>query len=499
MSSDILSGIAYGFGVAMTPLNLLFCLAGVTLGTFVGVLPGIGPILTIAVLLPVTFNVPPEASLIMLAGIYYGAQYGGSITSILMKLPGESSALVSTFDGHPMARQGRAGPALSISALASFAAGTITTLLIAIFGPVLAGVALSFGPAEYFSLMLLGLMSAVSLSDSPWLRAFAMLLLGIFLGLIGTDVNTGVERFTFDFDPLRGGIDFAILVVGLFGIGETIANLRYHAGPGGPLHTVGRLMPSKDDLRASILPVLRGTGIGTIIGVLPGGGATLATFASYGVERKISRTPERFGKGAVEGLAGPEASNNAAAQAAFVPLLTLGVPGSPTTAIMMGAIMIHGINPGPQLMVQNPELFWGVIASMWVGNLMLVILNLPLVGIWVRFLQIPFRWLYPAILLFCSIGVYSIANSGTDVVMAAAFGILGYAIIRLDCDPAPLLLGFLLGPTMEEMLRRSLLLSRGDPIVLLERPISLAFLIATVAVIFGMALGRKRLVSLKSP
>ena len=469
--------LAMGFGVALRPLNLLYCLVGVVLGTLIGVMPGIGPVATIAMLLPVTFKLPPVAALIMLAGIYYGAQYGGSTTAILVNLPGESSAVVTCLDGYAMARQGRAGPALGIAALGSFFAGCVATLILALFAPPLAELALRFGPAEYFSLMVLGLVAAAVLAQGSLLKAMAMIFLGLLLGLVGTDVNSGTLRFTFGIPELSDGIGFVALAMGMFGFAEIVANLEARGGREVFTDTVQSLLPTRDDLKASWKAVLRGTGLGSVLGVLPGGGAILASFASYSLEKRVAADPSRFGKGAIEGVAGPESANNAGAQTSFIPLLTLGIPPNAVMAMMSGAMTIHGIAPGPQVISQQPELFWGVVASMWVGNLLLVVLNLPLIGIWVRLLRVPYRLLYPAILLFCCIGVYSLSNAPFDVVLTAGFGVLGYLFIKLRCEPAPLMLGFILGPLMEENLRRALRLSRGDPTVFFTRPLSLAMLL----------------------
>jgi TctA family transporter len=477
MMEGLAGNLAMGFGVALRPLNLLYCLVGAALGTLIGVLPGIGPVATIAMLLPVTFKLPPVAALIMLAGIYYGAQYGGSTTAILVNLPGESSSVVTCLDGHAMARQGRAGPALSIAALGSFFAGCVATLVLALFAPPLADLALQFGPAEYFSLMVLGLVAAAVLAQGSLLKAMAMILLGLLLGLVGTDVNSGTLRFTFGIPEVSDGIGFVALAMGMFGFAEIVANLGARGKREVLADTVQALLPTRDDLQRVWKAVLRVTGLGSLLGILPGGGAIIASFASYSFEKRVAADPSRFGKGAIEGVAGPESANNAGAQTSFIPLLTLGIPPNAVMAMMSGAMTIHGISPGPQVISQQPELFWGVIASMWVGNLMLVVLNLPLIGIWVRLLRVPYRLLYPAILLFCCIGVYSLSNAPFDIVLTAGFGVLGYIFLKLQCEPAPLMLGFILGPLMEENLRRALRLSRGDPSVLVTRPISLAMLL----------------------
>ncbi|OFV90004.1 MAG: hypothetical protein A3J75_06880 [Acidobacteria bacterium RBG_16_68_9] len=480
---DLFSNLLLGFREALIPINLLYCLFGVTLGTLIGVLPGIGPLATIAMLLPITFGLPPSASLIMLAGIYYGAQYGGSTTSILVNLPGESSSVVTCLDGYAMARQGRAGPALGIAALGSFFAGTVSTLIIALFAPPLAEVALRFGPAEYFSLMVLGLVAAAVLAHGSLLKAIAMIVLGLLLGLVGADVNSGAQRFAFGVPELSDGIGFVVIAMGLFGLAEVITNLEVRERR--EIFTAGvkGLWPSRQDLRDSWKAILRGTALGSALGILPGGGALISSFASYTLEKRLAADPSRFGKGAIEGVAGPESANNAGAQTSFIPMLTLGIPSNAVMALMLGAMMIQGIAPGPQVMVERPALFWGLIASMWVGNLFLVVLNLPLIGLWIRLLTVPYRLLYPAIVLFICIGAYGLNNNIVDVILTAGFGLLGYVFVKLECEPAPLLLGFILGPLMEENLRRALLLSRGDPSVLLTRPLSLALLAGAAALL----------------
>jgi len=480
----LLSNLATGFSAAATAQNLMYCFIGVTLGTLIGVLPGIGPLATIAMLLPATYRMTdPTSALIMLAGIYYGAQYGGSTTAILVNLPGESSSVVTTLDGYQMARRGRAGPALAVAALGSFFAGTVATFLIAAFAPPLAELAFKFGPAEYFSLMVLGLIAAVVLAHGSVIKALAVVVLGLLLGMIGTDVNSGVARFSFDIPELSDGIEFVAVAMGMFGFAEIILNLEQRDKREVFTSKVSGLLPSASELRSSVWPVLRGTTLGSFLGILPGGGAVLASFSAYALEKKISRTPERFGKGAIEGVAGPEAANNAGAQTSFIPMLTLGIPTTPVMALMVAAMMIHNIQPGPQVMTSNPTLFWGLIASMWVGNLLLVILNLPLIGIWIKLLTVPYRLLFPAILLFCCIGAYSINNNVFDVFMTIPFAILGYVFKKLDCEAAPLLLGFVLGKLMEEYLRRALTISRGDPTVFFTRPLSATLLALAAALL----------------
>ena len=484
MDFDIFNNLATGFGAALSYKNLWFAFLGVMLGTLIGVLPGIGPIPTIAMLLPVTFGLDPLSSLIMLAGIYYGAQYGGSTTSILVNMPGEASSIVTTLDGHPKARQGRAGAALSVAALGSFFAGCVGTIFIAAFGPLLSKLAQEFNSPDYFSLMVLGLVMAVVLAHGSVVKAIGMVLIGLLLGLVGTDVNSGLTRYTFGISEIWDGIDFLPLVIGLFGIVEIIRNLEQHSLHRTPVSTrIRDLWPSKKDFLESYPAVLRGTALGSLLGILPGGGAVLAAFASYTLEKKIAKDPSRFGKGAIEGVAGPESANNAAAQTSFIPLLTLGLPSNAVMAIMMGAMIIHGIQPGSAVMTKHPELFWGMVASMWIGNAMLLVINLPLVGIWVKLLSVPYRLLYPAILLFCLIGVYSTNNNTAQMVLTAVFTLFGYILLRFGCEPAPLVLGFVLGPVMEENLRRALVFSRGDPMIFIDRPISATLLAMTIAVI----------------
>jgi putative tricarboxylic transport membrane protein len=477
---DLLAGIGLGFQAALTPVNLFYCMVGVFVGTLIGVLPGLGPVATIAMLLPATFALPPVSALIMLAGIYYGAQYGGSTTAILINLPGETSSVVTALDGHLMARQGRAGVALATAATGSFVAGTLATLVIALAAPPLANLALRFGPAEYFSLMVLGLVASVVLAHGSLLKAIGMIVLGLLLGLVGTDVTSGVPRYTFDVPELADGISFVALAMGLFGLGEIVVNLEREGGAARVIGRITSLWPTREDWKRMVSPILRGTALGSLLGILPGGGAMLASFASYSLEKKVSKYASQFGRGAIEGVAGPESANNAGAQTSFIPMLTLGIPSNPVMAMMIGAMIIQGIQPGPSVMIEQPALFWGVIVSMWVGNLLLVVLNLPLIGLWVRLVTVPYHLLYPAILVFCAIGVFSLNNNEFDVYLMAAFGLLGYVFAKLECEPAPMLLGFILGPMMEEYLRRAMLLSRGDPLVLLQRPISATILVVAV-------------------
>ena len=480
---ELLDNLSLGFATAFTLQNLLYCFIGCLLGTMIGVLPGLGPIATIAMLLPATYALPPIAALIMLAGIYYGAQYGGSTTAILVNIPGESSSVVTAIDGYQMARRGRAGVALFTAGFGSFFAGCVATLVLAAFAAPLAELAFKFGPAEYFSLMVLGLIGAVVLASGSLVKAIGMIVLGLLLGLIGTDVNSGAARYSFDIPELTDGIGFVAIAMGVFGFAEIMNNLEQKEKRETFLDKVTSLWPGKEDFKRMIPSILRGTSIGSILGVLPGGGAALAAFAAYSVEKKTSKHSAEFGKGAIEGVAGPESANNAASQTSFIPLLTLGIPPNAVMALMVGAMTIHNIQPGPQVMTSNPALFWGLIASMWIGNLMLIILNLPLIGVWVKMLTIPYRHLYPAILVFCCIGVYTVNNTNFDIFMTAIFGIAGYLFFKLGCEAPPLLLGFVLGPMMEENFRRALLLARGDFTVFLTRPLSLGLLIAAAALV----------------
>jgi TctA family transporter len=483
---DVFSNLLLGIETAFTPVNLLFCLIGVALGTAVGVLPGIGPTATMAMLLPITFGFDPVTSLIMLAGIFYGAQYGGSTTAILINLPGESSSAVTAIDGHEMAKNGLAGKALATAALGSFFAGTVGTLVVALFAVPISSLALQFGPAEYFSLVVLGLIASIALASGSTLKALAMIVLGLLLGTVGQDVTSGVPRFTFGQRELFIGLNFVSLAVGLFGVAEIIKNLERDIVRDNVTKKVDKLWLTREDFRRIRMPVLRGTGLGAALGVLPGAGHVLASFVSYAVEKRASKTPEQFGKGAIEGVAGPEAANNAAAQTSFIPLLTLGLPANSVMALLVGALIIQGITPGPNVINDEPELFWGLIVSFWIGNLFLVLLNLPLIGLWVKLLTIPYRWLFPAIIAFATIGTYSLGLNAYFVYSIAFFGILGYVLVKLGCEPAPLLLGFVLGPLLEEYLRRSLIISRGDATVFLTRPLSAA-LLAIAALAFAVS------------
>jgi TctA family transporter len=477
---ELISNLGLGLSTAITPINLLYCLIGVFLGTLIGVLPGLGPTATIAMLLPITFVLPPVSALIMLAGIYYGSQYGGSTTSILVNLPGEAASVVTTLDGYQMARRGRAGVALATAAIGSFFAGTVATLLLALFAPPLSALALEFGPADYFSLMVLGLVASVVLAQGSLLHAIGMVVLGLLLGLIGTDVTSGAQRYTFDIPQLADGIGFVVVAMGMFGLAEIIRNLESESERAVIIAKITNLMPTRADWKRMVGPILRGTAIGSAVGILPGSGSILGAFAAYSIEKKISKNSAEFGKGAIEGVAAPESANNAGAQTSFIPMLTLGIPSNPVMALMVGAMIIQGIQPGPSVMKEQPALVWGIIVSMWIGNFFLVVLNLPLIGLWVRLIMVPYQLLYPAILVFCGIGVFSLNNSEFDIYLMALFGLLGYVFVKIGCEPAPMLLAFILGPLMEEYLRRAMLISRGNPLVFVQRPISATLLALAV-------------------
>jgi putative tricarboxylic transport membrane protein len=489
---DVAANLFAGLMVALQPVNVLYCLVGTLIGTLIGVLPGIGPMVTIAMLLPITYYLPPVAALIMLSGIYYGAQYGGSTTAILVNMPGESSSLVTAIDGHQLARRGRAGPALAVAALASLFAGIVATLVLAFLCPVLIELALMFGPAEYFMLMVLGLIAAIVLAQGSIPKALAMILLGLLLGSIGTDVQTGDQRFTFGVPEMLDGVGFIPLAMGLFAVTEVYRSLEQQTHAVTVSGRIANLWPSRDDFARSWPAVLRGSALGSALGILPGGGALLASFVAYATEKRLAAKPERFGKGAMEGVAAPESANNAAAQTSFVPLLTLGIPSNPVIALMAGAMMMHGIQPGPQVIESRPELFWGLIASMLVGNVLLVVINLPLIGIWVRLLRVPYRLLFPAILVFTSIGVFSLNNQPLEVLLLAVFGLVGIVLVKLDCEPAPLLLAFIIGPLMEEYFRRAMQVSRGNPAIFVERPISAVLLTIAASLILVVSLPNLR-------
>lgn len=485
---DVFSGMIHGLGVALTPMNIAFCLIGCLVGTLVGVLPGLGPTATIAILLPMTFGLDPVTGLITLAGIYYGAQYGGSTTSILLRLPGEASSVVTALDGYAMTKNGRGGAALTIAAVASFFAGTVATFFMAAFAPVLAGAVLKFGAPEYFMLMFLGLITSVVLAQGSVLRAVIMIFLGLLLGLAGTDINSGQYRYDFGFFELLNGVPFVPLVVGLFGIADILVTLEKAAKDELPpvIGRISSLWPTRQEVKQATPATLRGTVIGMFLGLLPGGGALLSSFLAYTTEKRISRTPQAFGTGLPQGVAAPESANNAGAQTAFLPLLTLGIPSNAIMALMVGAMMVHGIVPGPKIMTAQPDLFWGLIASMWVGNLMLLVINLPLVGIWVQLLKIRYQFMFPTILVVSIVGIYGVEFTTFDVYLTAIFGLLGYFLHKWRCEPAPLVLAFVLGPMMEEYFRRSMLVARGDPMIFVTHPISLTMLIVTVALLASL-------------
>lgn len=489
---DFLANLALGLHVATVPANLFYCFVGAVAGTLVGILPGIGPTAAIAMLLPTTFSLPPEGAIIMLAGLYYGAQYGGSTTAILLNLPGEASSAVTAIDGHQMARQGKAGTALAIAAIGSFFAGTVATLIIALLAKPLTAIALLFGPWEYFSLLAVGLVAAVTLANGSVLKAITMVVFGLLLGIVGTDVYTGTRRFTFGIVEFANGIDFVAFSVGIFGIAEILRNMEQRDDRSFITARISSLMPSREDLRISAMPILRGTAVGAVLGILPGGGALLSSFASYSLEKKVSKHPEQFGKGAIAGVAGPEAANNAGAQTSFIPMLTLGIPSNPVMALVIGAMIMQGIVPGPSVATSRPDLFWGVIASMWIGNVMLVLLNLPLVGLWVRLLNVPYYALFPGIILFSSLGIYAINSEIYDVMSISAFGLIGYLLYKLGFEPAPLVLGFILGPMLEEHLRRAMLLGNGDVTAFFTHPISGVLLLCAAALLIFSSLPKIR-------
>jgi putative tricarboxylic transport membrane protein len=480
---ELFNYLGIGFSVALQPMNLLYCFVGVFIGTLVGVLPGIGPVGAMSLLLPITFNSTPEGAIIMLAGIYYGAMYGGSTTSILVNIPGEAASVVTCLDGYAMARQGRAGPALGISAFGSFIAGTLSVLGLMLLAPPLAKFALKFGPPEYFTLMVMGVTVLTYLAHGSMSKALIMAAFGIVLGLIGLDSISASQRFTFNRLDLLDGVGLVPIVMGLFGISEVLLNIEQGIQREIVKTSLKGLMPTAKDWKDSTAPIARGSLLGFFLGILPGGGAVISSFISYAVEKRISKEPELFGKGAIAGVAGPEAANNAATGGAFIPLMTLGIPSNVVIAMLLGAFMIHGVTPGPLLMKQNPQIFWGVIVSMYVGNAMLLVLNLPLIGIWVKILKIPYKILFPLILLFCLIGVYSVSNSVFDIYVMLIFGILGYLMKKFEYEGAPLVLAFVLGPMMENNLRKSLIMSQGDFSIFFTRPLAAVSLIISIALL----------------
>jgi len=473
---DLFQSVMTGFQVAFQPQNLLFCFLGVVIGTLVGVLPGLGPAAAITLLLPATFHVTPVSAIIMLSGIYYGAMYGGSTTSILVNTPGEAASVVTCLDGYQMARQGRAGAALGMSAFGSFIAGTIGVVGLMLVAPPLAEIALKFGPPEYFSLMILGLTVLTFLASGSMWNALLMAAFGLFLGCIGVDPLMGVTRFTFDIVELSDGIGLVPVVMGLFGISEVLLNVEQSMERSVFSAAVKNILPTLQDWALSLWPIVRGTILGFFLGVLPGGGAAIASFVSYAVEKRVSKHPERFGHGAIAGVAGPESANNAATAGAFIPLLTLGIPANAVMAILLGALMIHGMQPGPTLISEHPDLFWGAITSMYIGNVMLLVLNLPMIGLWIKILKVPYPILFPLILLFCMIGAYSLNNNIVEVFLMVLFGVIGYLFKKFKYEGAPLVLALVLGPIMETSLRRSLVISYGDPMIFLTRPISAVLL-----------------------
>jgi putative tricarboxylic transport membrane protein len=487
---DLLNNVLLGASVALTLTNIVYCFIGTLLGTLIGVLPGIGPLATVALLLPMTTGLDPATSLIMLAGIYYGAQYGGSTTAILINLPGEPSSVVTSLDGNQMALNGRAGAALAAAALSSFFAGTVATFVVLLAAPPLTAVALSFGPPEYFSLIVLGLAASIALASGSVLKALIAIVLGMMVGSVGLDIYSGIPRFTFGMPEFSEGVSFIGVSLGLFGIAEILKNLEPKEASKVSIQAIGRLFPTREELIEMIGPAIRGTMLGSALGILPGGGAILSSFASYALEKKVSNKPDEFGKGAIAGVAGPEAANNAGAQTSFIPMLTLGIPSTPMMALMIGAMIIQGITPGPDVVKTHPGLFWGLIVSMWIGNLMLVVLNLPLVGIWVKLLRLPYRVLVPLILVFSSIGVYGSGYNTVDVFVVAVFGFIGYCLMKLRFEPAPLLLGFILGPMLEEHARRAMLASQGSLTTFVTSPISATFLAITAVLVLVMVLPR---------
>jgi len=495
---EIIQSVLYGFQVALQPINLIYCFFGVLIGTLVGVLPGLGPAAAIALLLPSTFKATPVSAIIMLAGIYYGAMYGGSTTSILVNIPGEAASVVTCLDGYQMARRGRAGPALGISAFGSFIAGTFAVIALTFLAPLLAGIALKFGPPEYFSLMIVGIMVLTFLSSGSMIKALMMAAVGLILGGVGMDAISGKYRFTYGIQILADGVGLVPTVMGLFGISEVLENLETEIKRDILTTKIKNLLPTLKDWADSIWSVIRGTVLGFFLGIIPGGGAIIASFASYAIEKKTSKHPEEFGKGAIQGVAAPEAANNAAAGGAFIPLLTLGIPANAVMAILLGALMIHGLQPGPLLMKQAPDLFWGTIVSMYIGNGMLLVLNLPLIGLWVKVLKVPYYLLYPLIILFCLIGSYSIGNNAGDVIVMLIFGIVGYLMRKFRYDGAPMVLALVLGPMLEEALRQSLILSQGNFSIFVSRPLSLSFLIlAVLLLVVPIITQRRKLSTLK--
>ncbi|PHY06016.1 MAG: transporter [Alcaligenaceae bacterium] len=485
---DLADNLMTGFSVAFQPHNIFFCFIGVLLGTLIGVLPGIGPVGAMSILLPITFGISPVTAIIMLSGIYYGAQYGGSTTSILVGIPGEAASVVTMLDGHQMALQGRAGPALGIAAFGSFIAGTIGIIGLMLLAPPLASIALRFGPPEYFALMIMGLVILTYLAQKSMAKSLMMAGVGVLAGVVGLDTMTGLPRFTFGVSDLLDGIGIAPLAMGLFGVSEILLNVEKTIKQGVVVSKVKNLLPSRQDWKESFAPIMRGSFLGFLLGILPGGGAVLSSFISYGTEKRISKTPEKFGHGAIAGVAGPEAANNAAAQAAFIPLLTLGIPANAVMGILLGALMIHGITPGPLMIQKNPELFWGTVTSMYIGNAMLLVLNLPLIGLWVRLLRVRYAVLFPLILFIALIGAYVINGSEMDLYLMLFFGVVGYLMRKFDYEPAPLILAYVLSPILEDSLRQSLIISGGSMGIFVSRPIAAGFLFVAALLLISAVL-----------
>ncbi len=478
---DLLNHLSLAFNVALEPINIFLCLLGCMVGTFVGVLPGLGPAAATSLLLPLTYKLPPVSAIIMLGGIYYGTQYGGSTTSILINVPGEASSVVTCLDGYQMARKGRAGPALGMAAFGSFIAGTFGTLMLMIVGPPLAGLALRFGPPEFVGLVFLGLTMVTYLSSGSMAKSLMMATLGLLLSYVGIDLVTGRERFTLGIPTIAAGFDIVPIVMGLFGVSEVLSNIEKTSATKLVFETnLKGLLPTKQDWKDSSGALTRGTLLGFVIGIIPGAGGLTASFISYAVEKKVARHPETFGSGDIRGVAGPETANNAAVQGAFIPMLTMGIPCNVVIAILIGALMIHGVAPGPRLMDDHPQLFWGVVGSMYIGNVMLLLLNLPLISMWVKLLKVPYSLLFPFIFLFCLIGAYTVGNNVQDVYIMILFGIFGYLMKKYDYEPAPLVLAFVLGPMFENAFRQSLILSKGNPMIFLSRPISAVFILGSL-------------------
>ncbi|UGV25737.1 tripartite tricarboxylate transporter permease [Rhodopseudomonas boonkerdii] len=483
MLTGLYDNLALGLTTAVSFNNLLYCIIGVSLGTFIGVIPGFGTLAAMSMLFPITYHLDPTAAVIMLAGIWYGTTYGGSTASILLNLPGTPANAVTCLDGYPMSKQGRAGVALFMTTVASFFGASVGIILMMLLSPVIVTFALQFGPAEYFSMMVLGLVAASVISDGSAIKGIAMVALGLLIGTIGSDIETGAERYSFGISELMDGVSLVALAMGLFGIAEIIGSIRTVETGNIKNISMKSMLPTRDDMRRSWMPMVRGSSIGSFFGILPGTGPTVAAFMAYALEKKIAKDPSRFGKGAIEGIMAPETANNATDQTSFIPTMTLGIPGTAAMALILGVLMVHGIAPGPQLIVDKPDLFWGLVMSFWIGNILLVVLNMPLIGLWVRVLMIPYHILYPTIIMFVCIGVYTVNNSAFDVITVIIFGALGYAMRVCDFPAAPLLLGFVLGPLMEENFRRAMLIGRGNFDIFISRPLSLSLLLITAALL----------------